>query len=153
MNDHHIGNEETRAKSANRVTWAGFLVNVMLTFFKLVAGLIGHSGAMIADAIHSLSDFVTDLVVLASFRMVRKPADKDHDYGHGKFETLASVFIGVALLVVGVGIFTRVRKRFIQPWYCGLRWRPRVGLPWWRPGSPSLPRSGYTGILRLPPKE
>ncbi|HNQ37538.1 MAG: cation transporter [Prolixibacteraceae bacterium] len=127
MNDHHIGNEETRAKSANRVTWAGFLVNVMLTFFKLVAGLIGHSGAMIADAIHSLSDFVTDLVVLASFRMVRKPADKDHDYGHGKFETLASVFIGVALLVVGVGIFYQGAEKV----YSALVLRAPLEAPGW----------------------
>jgi len=94
-----------RTLSAKRVTWVGFFINLILTTFKLIAGIIGHSGAMIADAVHSLSDFATDIVVLASFRYVGKPADKDHDYGHGKYETLATAIIGGALLVVGFGIF------------------------------------------------
>jgi cation diffusion facilitator family transporter len=94
-----------RTSSANRVTWIGFFVNLLLTALKLAAGIVGHSGAMIADAVHSLSDFATDIVVLASFRMVDKPADKHHDYGHGKYETLATAFIGGALLLVGAGIF------------------------------------------------
>jgi len=94
-----------RASSANRVTWVGFVVNLLLTVFKLAAGVIGHSGAMIADAVHSLSDFATDIVVLASFRVVGKPADKSYDYGHGKYETLATAIIGGALLIVGAAIF------------------------------------------------
>lgn len=94
-----------RTASANRVTWVGFFVNLALTAAKLAAGIVGHSGAMIADAVHSLSDFATDIVVLASFRVVGKPADKGHDYGHGKYETLATAIIGVALLLVGAGIF------------------------------------------------
>jgi cation diffusion facilitator family transporter len=75
-----------------------------LTAFKLVAGLLGHSGAMIADAIHSLSDFATDIVVLVSFKVVDRPADRSHDYGHGKYETLATAAVGGALLLVGAGI-------------------------------------------------
>jgi cation diffusion facilitator family transporter len=94
-----------RTASANRVTWVGFFVNLVLTAAKLAAGIVGHSGAMIADAVHSLSDFATDIVVLASFRVVGQPADKGHDYGHGKYETLATAIIGVALLLVGAGIF------------------------------------------------
>ena len=94
-----------RTASANRVTWVGFFVNLLLTAAKLAAGIVGHSGAMIADAVHSLSDFATDIVVLASFRVVGKPADKGHDYGHGKYETLATAIIGAALLLVGAGIF------------------------------------------------
>lgn len=94
-----------RTSSANRVTWVGFVVNLLLTVFKLTAGVIGHSGAMIADAVHSLSDFATDIVVLMSFRVVGKPADRSHDYGHGKYETLATAIIGGALLLVGAGIF------------------------------------------------
>jgi len=94
-----------RASSANRVTWVGLVVNLLLTIFKLAAGVIGHSGAMIADAVHSLSDFATDIVVLISFRVVGKPADKSHDYGHGKYETLATAIIGGSLLIVGVRIF------------------------------------------------
>ncbi len=96
--------EELRAQHANKVTWVGFFTNIILTVFKLAAGILGKSGAMLADAIHSLSDFVTDVVVLVSFRIVKKPADKDHDYGHGKYETLATSFIGIALLFVGLGI-------------------------------------------------
>lgn len=96
---------DERITAANRVTWVGFFVNLVLTTLKLFAGVVGHSGAMIADAIHSLSDFATDIVVLVGFKFVGKPADKGHDYGHGKYETLATAVIGVALLFVGAGIF------------------------------------------------
>lgn len=96
---------DVRADKANRITWVGFFVNLALVAFKLFAGVVGHSSAMVADAVHSLSDFVTDVVVLVSFRIVRKPIDEDHDYGHGKFETLATAIIGGALLLVGIGIF------------------------------------------------
>ncbi len=90
---------------ARRVTWIGLVWNLALTAFKLAAGIIGHSGAMIADAVHSISDFITDIVVLAGFRFSGKPVDKSHDYGHGKLETLATAFIGFALLLVGGGLF------------------------------------------------
>jgi cation diffusion facilitator family transporter len=93
-----------RAASAGRVTWIGFFSNLLLTVFKLIAGIMGNSGAMVADAIHSLSDFATDIVVILSFRIVGKPADKDHDYGHGKYESLATAIIGSVLLLVGAEI-------------------------------------------------
>lgn len=96
---------KTRTSLANRVTWVAFFVNLVLTTLKMTAGIIGHSGAMIADAVHSLSDFATDIVVLVSFRLVGKPIDESHDYGHGKYETLATAIIGGALLLVGAGIF------------------------------------------------
>ncbi len=96
--------EEKRASKANYVTWIGFITNLILTVFKLFAGIYGRSNAMIADAVHSLSDFATDIVVIVSFRIVKKPIDKEHDYGHGKFETLATAIIGIALFAVGVGI-------------------------------------------------
>ena len=79
-------------------------VNMALFVFKLVAGLIGRSGAMIADAVHSASDFATDIVVLAFVRISAKPRDDDHHWGHGKYETLATLIIGVALFAVGVEI-------------------------------------------------
>ena len=79
-------------------------VNIALFAFKLVAGVVGRSGAMIADAVHSASDFVTDVVVLAFVRISTKPRDKDHNWGHGKYETLASLLIGVALCAVGIEI-------------------------------------------------
>ena len=79
-------------------------MNVILLLFKFVAGIVGHSSAMIADAVHSLSDFMTDVIVIIFVRISGKPKDKSHDYGHGKYETLAMTIIGVALLVVAVGI-------------------------------------------------
>ena len=79
-------------------------VNILLFAFKLVAGIVGRSGAMIADAVHSASDFATDIVVLAFVRISSKPRDDDHKWGHGKYETLASLIIGVALFAVGVEI-------------------------------------------------
>ncbi len=93
-----------RTKQIYRVTVLGMFVNGLLFVFKLVAGIIGRSGAMIADAVHSASDFATDIVVLAFVRISAKPRDDDHDWGHGKYETLASLIIGVALFAVGVEI-------------------------------------------------
>ena len=80
-------------------------VNMVLFVLKLMAGIVGRSGAMIADAVHSASDFATDVVVLAFVRISSKPRDKDHHWGHGKYETLASLIIGIALFAVGVDIF------------------------------------------------
>ncbi|MDD4141981.1 MAG: cation diffusion facilitator family transporter [Bacteroidales bacterium] len=91
-----------REKSIYRVTIGGFIVNVVLTVGKLFAGIVGRSGAMLADAIHSLSDFMTDLAVLVLVKKSSKPKDDSHDYGHGKYETLATVLIGIALFAVGV---------------------------------------------------
>ena len=93
-----------RCKEIYKVTLVGGAVNVILLLFKFVAGIVGHSAAMVADAIHSLSDFVTDLIVLVFVRISGKPEDKSHDYGHGKYETLAMTIIGMALLAVAVGI-------------------------------------------------
>lgn len=86
------------------VTLMGSVVNVVLLVFKFIAGILGGSAAMIADAVHSLSDFMTDIVVLLFVKISSKPEDKDHDYGHGKYETLATSMIGVALLCVGLYI-------------------------------------------------
>lgn len=86
------------------MTLVGSVINVVLLLFKFVAGIIGHSAAMLADAVHSLSDFVTDVIVLVFIRISGKPQDKSHDYGHGKYETLAMTLIGVALLLVALGI-------------------------------------------------
>ncbi len=93
-----------RNKEIYRVTLVGGVVNVVLLLFKFVAGIVGHSAAMVADAVHSLSDFVTDVIVLVFVHISGKPQDKSHDYGHGKYETLAMTLIGMALLLVAVGI-------------------------------------------------
>ena len=94
----------TREKEIYKVTLLGSAGNIALLTFKFIAGIVGHSGAMIADAVHSLSDFVTDLIVLAFVSISAKPQDASHDYGHGKFETLATFFIGLALVAAATGI-------------------------------------------------
>ena len=93
-----------RNKEIYQVTLVGGVVNVVLLVFKFVAGILGHSAAMVADAVHSLSDFVTDIIVLVFVHISGKPEDKSHDYGHGKYETLAMTIIGMALLIVAIGI-------------------------------------------------
>ena len=93
-----------RNKEIYKVTLVGGAVNVVLLVFKFVAGIVGHSAAMVADAVHSLSDFVTDVIVLVFVHISGKPRDKGHDYGHGKYETLALTIIGASLLAVALGI-------------------------------------------------
>ena len=96
--------KRAREKGIYKVTLWGSFANFLLVIFKFLAGIAGHSAAMMADAVHSLSDFVTDVVVILFVRISNKPQDKGHDYGHGKYETLATALIGVALLGVGCGI-------------------------------------------------
>ena len=93
-----------RDKEIYKATFWGGAINVLLLLFKFVAGLVGNSAAMVADAVHSLSDFVTDIIVLVFVRISNKPKDKSHDYGHGKYETLAMTFIATILLIVAAGI-------------------------------------------------
>ena len=93
-----------RSREIYKVTLVGGVVNVALLIFKFVAGIVGHSAAMVADAVHSLSDLATDVIVLIFVHISSKPQDKSHDYGHGKYETLAMTLIGVALMVVAIGI-------------------------------------------------
>lgn len=107
----------TRDRQIYRVTLMGSVVNLILLAGKFAAGILGHSAAMIADAVHSLSDFLTDIVVIGFVRLSCKPADDDHDYGHGKYETVATSIIGMALLAVAVMLgWNGVEKivRFIQ---------------------------------------
>ena len=96
--------EAVREAGIYRVTLVGSVVNLLLLVFKFVAGILGHSAAMLADAVHSLSDFVTDIIVIIFVRISSKPEDEGHDYGHGKYETLATAIIGLVLLFVGFGI-------------------------------------------------
>jgi cation diffusion facilitator family transporter len=93
-----------RAKKIYTVTAVGAITNFLLILSKFTAGFFGKSSAMIADAVHSLSDFVTDIIVITFVKISGKPSDCNHKYGHGKYETLATVLIGVVLLFVGLGI-------------------------------------------------
>lgn len=104
----------TRENDIYTTTLVGSVANVALTTFKFIAGILGGSAAMMADAVHSLSDFVTDLVVLAFVHVSAKPQDKSHDYGHGKFETLATFIIGLALVAAATGIIVSGALRLIH---------------------------------------
>lgn len=95
---------KTREQKISRVTLAGALVNLVLTAGKLFAGAIAHSAAMLADGFHSLSDLVSDVVVLAFVKVSGKGRDADHPYGHGRFETFATLIVAVLLIVAAVKI-------------------------------------------------
>ena len=96
------------------MTLVGSAGNVALLTFKFIAGVMGHSSAMIADAVHSLSDFITDVVVLAFVHVSAKPQDVDHDYGHGKYETFATFIIGLALIAAATGIIVSGAAKLID---------------------------------------
>lgn len=88
------------------MTLVGSVVNIILTVFKIFAGVLGRSTAMIADGIHSLSDLLSDIVVIVFVKISAKGRDKDHDYGHGKFETFATLIISLMLIVVAVNLMS-----------------------------------------------
>ena len=106
----------TRVQRITRITVFGTIVNTLLLAFKFLAGILGGSAAMLADAVHSLSDFLTDIVVLVFVKISNRPADRKHSYGYGKYETLATLCIGIALLAVGIGIAVDGVEKIIQVW-------------------------------------
>ena len=119
-----------REREIYKVTLVGSAANAALMVFKFVAGVLGHSSAMIADAVHSLSDFATDLVVLVLVHISAKPQDASHDYGHGKYETMASFIVGLALVVAATGIIlTGVMK--LVDWYHGVQLQAPGRLALW----------------------
>ena len=87
-----------------KVTWVGVAVNLALVGLKFYGGVVGKSQALVADAVHSLSDLFSDVIVLLGLNWGRKEADEDHPYGHGRIETIASAFVGIFLLAAGLGI-------------------------------------------------
>ena len=134
-----------REKAIFRVTFIGSIVNVALVLLKLISGIWGRSSALVADGVHSLTDFITDVIVLVFVKLSGKPRDKVHSYGHGKFETLATLIIGVFLTVAGIGLMVSgVRKsyRVLMERCCQslhglhLRWPPH----------PLSSRKSYTAI-------
>ena len=119
-----------RERDIYKVTIAGSIVNLILVICKFLAGMVGNSAAMIADAVHSVSDFATDMVVLMFVRISHKPKDKTHDYGHGKYETLATTLIGVALFAVAVGIIAEGAEKIYFWAQGGVLARPG-GIAFW----------------------
>lgn len=116
----------SREKEIYKVTLIGTVVNALLIVLKLVAGIIGRSSAMVADAVHSLSDFVTDAIVLIFVRIAGLPSDKGHDYGHGKYETLATLIIGCILAMAGIGLLISGIEQVVRSFNGELLPRPRM---------------------------
>jgi cation diffusion facilitator family transporter len=106
---------EERAAAASRSTWVSVAVNVALCSAQIAVGVFAKSQALIADGLHSLSDLVSDFVVLLANRHSRKDADADHPYGHHRFETAASLVIGLILLGVGVGMLWSAATKLQDP--------------------------------------
>ena len=104
--------DAAREKGIYHVTVVGSGVNFLLLLFKFFAGIVGHSAAMLADAVHSLSDFVTDIIVIVFVRISSKPEDEGHDYGHGKYETLATAIYRYCITFCRFWDF--VERRFIH---------------------------------------
>ena len=107
-------NKDKRVKTIRNVTLIGYVGNLLLTVGKIIAGVVGKSSAMIADGVHSLSDLVTDIIVIAFIKTSAKERDDDHRYGHGKFETFATMLISFALLFVGAGILWASSRKVID---------------------------------------
>ena len=129
-----------REKQIYKVTLVGSAGNVLLVIVKFIAGLLGHSSAMVADAVHSLSDFLTDVVVLVFVGVSARPQDPSHDYGHGKFETLATLFISLALAGAAIGIIVSGALKFAS-------WLEGAELP--APGKLAL----WVALLSIAVKE
>ena len=119
-----------REKEIIKLTIIGSAANVVLTVFKFIAGVVGHSAAMTADAVHSLSDLLTDAVVLIFVHISSKPEDCSHDYGHGKYETLATTIIGLALAAVAIGIGYKSVTALLYWWQGGTLPAPGMVALW-----------------------
>ncbi|MBC8212039.1 MAG: cation transporter, partial [Gammaproteobacteria bacterium] len=93
-----------RQQTIQKVTYTGIAVNVLLSLAQIISGVLYHSQALLADGLHTLADLISDFVVLISAHHAAKDADDDHPYGHGRIETLTSIFLGLALIGVALGI-------------------------------------------------
>ncbi len=118
--------DDNREREIYKVTLTGTGVNAVLIVLKFVAGIVGRSSAMVADAVHSLSDFVTDVIVLIFVKIAGKPRDKSHEYGHGKFETLATLVIGLILAGAGIGLMINGIEQVIHSLKGNLLPRPTI---------------------------
>ncbi len=119
----------TREKEIYSVTLKGTAVNAILIVLKFVAGILGRSSALVADAVHSLSDFISDIVVIVFIKISGKPRDKGHAYGHGKFETLATTIIGILLILAGTGLMINGIEAVIRYFKGDLPPRPDMLAP------------------------
>ena len=140
----------TRVQRITRITVFGTIINTLLLAFKFLAGILGGSAAMLADAVHSLSDFLTDIVVLVFVKISNRPADRKHSYGYGKYETLATLCIGIALLAVGIGIAVDGVEKIIQVWNGETLAQPGWIAFWAAIASIALKELTYWLTIRVP---
>lgn len=106
-------NTQEAVRQARYVTWVGFWINALLGVAKVVGGIFGRSSALIADGIHSFSDFLSDIVVIIMVGVARKQPDKDHQFGHGRYEALATAILSLMLMAVAIGILIESIDRII----------------------------------------
>ena len=104
-----------RFAAAQKSTWVSIVINLLLTFFQVVGGFFAHSQALMADGLHSLSDLLSDVLVLYANRHGNRHADADHPYGHARFETAATLILGALLAVLGVVLLVAAAMRLQQP--------------------------------------
>ena len=121
-----MASEDNVLRVTRRVTWVGFWVNAVLAFAKIVAGVLGRSGAMVADGVHSLSDFLTDIIVIVFVGISRRKADEHYQYGHGKYETFGVMLISMLLAVVGVMFFVDGGRKCWDAFHGGVIERPTM---------------------------
>ncbi|MCU7862437.1 MAG: cation diffusion facilitator family transporter, partial [Candidatus Thiodiazotropha sp. (ex Lucinoma borealis)] len=107
--------QEQRYKVSRKVAIVGALTNTLLAVLKIVFGWIGQSQSLIADGVHSLSDLLTDALVLFTARHAKEAPDEDHPYGHGRFETVGTLVLGGILITVGIGIVWDAAERLFVP--------------------------------------
>ena len=102
--DDQTDNNHSDLTAGMRVTWVGMVVNIFLSIIKISAGVFGNSQALVADGIHSLSDLLSDLVVMLGLKWGRKGEDEDHPFGHARIETVAGLITGIILIATGIGL-------------------------------------------------
>jgi len=105
---------QSHSAEVKRITWIGLVINFVLFVFKLASGVMGSSKAIVADAVHTLSDCSTDVAILVGVRYWSRPPDESHPYGHRRIETAISGFIGLVLAIVGVGLIYNALATFGQ---------------------------------------
>lgn len=117
MSGNHAGvvdsTDPERYRASRRVTWASVVLNLVLTAAQVVVGVIGHSQALVADGVHTLSDLITDGLVLFALKHSAKGADEEHPYGHARIETAVTLALGIMLVVVAAGIAWRAGERLL----------------------------------------
>lgn len=124
VNGSQSDNARNAVAEARRVTWIGFWINAILGLAKVIGGIFGRSSALVADGIHSFSDFLSDIIVIVMIGIARKQPDVKHQFGHGHYEALATVILSLALMIVAIGILIDSVNRIVLVCQGGLIPRP-----------------------------